>query len=454
MGQSTSRFNVLISHVSLRRQNSTSKIPVNQELTTIKETLSKHKYSYVEIPEHLIHSIYDLFTTDTIDTTITHDIYYLYCGVYYNSINQSTENAERFYLLSIQAGNKIAMANLGTLYMRDEHKYPLALKYFKLAFDNCATSVVACNIGYCYEKFENNHQEAVRFYKIGIELGDIGAMCNLAAYYERIEKNYSDAFKYYKMATNLGDAYSFYMLGCFYKKIQHNIVESNKCHTCAIKLGCTESYVNLGVNCEDMKNYTDAIIYYNKGAKLGYFSCINRLGLYYANIENNYETSSKFFQIALDLFNNSCIAQYNLRMINSILNNDISEIIKCYVTSVSLPDSIYFAEYDYDLYIPLYALYESLINCDYELESIYTLIKHPQTQKHLNTLYAFYHAREPLKKQDRCPVCLEDECELIPYDCLYHYYCMHCYCKYDTCPQCKVPKNPAFANKELFTWSM
>ena len=56
----------------------------------------------------------------------------------------------------------------------------------------------------------------------------------------------------------------------------------------------------------------------------------------------------------------------------------------------------------------------------------------------------YYIARKPYCKTESCPICFEDECEIIPYDCFCHGYCITCSLKIDKCSMCKINKNPDF----------
>ncbi len=55
-----------------------------------------------------------------------------------------------------------------------------------------------------------------------------------------------------------------------------------------------------------------------------------------------------------------------------------------------------------------------------------------------------------LSKKDSCPICMNDNIDVIPYDCHEHYFCLDCYCneKDYKCPMCRIPKNEVFAGKK------
>ena len=57
--------------------------------------------------------------------------------------------------------------------------------------------------------------------------------------------------------------------------------------------------------------------------------------------------------------------------------------------------------------------------------------------------HQFYMTRKQFSKTDSCPICME-ECEIIPYDCLWHGYCIICSLKIEECSLCKIPKNQYF----------
>jgi hypothetical protein len=57
----------------------------------------------------------------------------------------------------------------------------------------------------------------------------------------------------------------------------------------------------------------------------------------------------------------------------------------------------------------------------------------------------FINSRKKFMVNDTCDVCYE-QCDLYPYDCMNHKFCIYCYNKMRVCPLCKIPKNPYFNN--------
>ena len=67
------------------------------------------------------------------------------------------------------------------------------------------------------------------------------------------------------------------------------------------------------------------------------------------------------------------------------------------------------------------------------------------THEVFGKFHRFYMARKSLIKIDSCPICMEDS-EIIPYDCLWHGYCIMCTVKIEECCVCKIKKHPDFVN--------
>ena len=71
-----------------------------------------------------------------------------------------------------------------------------------------------------------------------------------------------------------------------------------------------------------------------------------------------------------------------------------------------------------------------------------------KTTKPFETFHLFYMARGPLIKTETCPLCMEEKKEIIPFDCIWHGYCVMCTLKLKECGICKIAKHPHFA--EMF----
>lgn len=132
-----------------------------------------------------------------------------------------------------------------------------------------------------YYRIQENYGKMKKYYLMGIERGCIKSMNALADYYGNIEHNYKRMRKYYLMAIKEGDdADAMNNMGSYYHSAKRRCSRSDVISTCYR----AKKYYRMAIN----KGHVDAM--YN-------------LGLYYDNIEHNYDMMEKYFLMAVEYGN-------------------------------------------------------------------------------------------------------------------------------------------------------
>ena len=153
-----------------------------------------------------------------------------YLGVMYLhgwGVEQSYEEAVKWYLLAVEAGNTGAQYNLGWMYLHGwgvEQNYKEALRLFLLAAKTGETEAQNI-IGWMYDEgwgVEQSYEEAVKWYLLAAEAGNLSAQNNLGYMYynglgvsqyipqnikqdERSDYVLIRSYMWYSLAANQGD---------------------------------------------------------------------------------------------------------------------------------------------------------------------------------------------------------------------------------------------------------
>ena len=213
---------------------------------------------------------------------------------------------------------------------------------------------------------------------------------------------------FYKMAIELGNSDAMNSLGSYYYK-QKDIPNMMKYYEMAIELGNSNAMNNLGVYYEIGKDIPNMVKYYEMAIELGNPRSIN----FYLS------------EILKDIGK----IPYNKNKLNTAIRNvDMKEKTNDNMKLLRLCIRYVIRIQDDDLFFHLYESYK--------------------TAKPFETFHLFYMARRPLAKIETCPMCMEDEKEIIPFDCLWHGYCMMCTLCINECGMCKIAKHPHFV--EMF----
>ena len=260
--------------------------------------------------------------------------------------------------------------------------------------------------GYTFIEIDNNETEVINalFYlfilneKLDIDLDNDMYFNYVGIYYEN-KNNIPEMLKYYLMAIEKGNEWAMYNLGNYYDK-ENNIPEMLKYYLMAIEKGNDNAMNGLGYYYENKKNIEEMLKYYLMAIEKGNVIAMFNLGDFYEK-EKNYEEMLKYYEMLIEK---------NIHLKDNVLK----KLINCLIEVENK-----------DLFLKLYSKYS--------------------THQVFGKFHRFYMARKQFSKIDSCPICME-ECEIIPYDCLWHSYCITCSLKIDKCSMCKINKNPDFKN--------
>ncbi|WP_143145163.1 tetratricopeptide repeat protein, partial [Arcobacter sp. LA11] len=212
-------------------------------------------------------------------------------GIYYIKTTKDYEKAEEYFKKGIKAGSVESYYQLGSLYstfMEKDSKYIIreyekaASKGHTLAMHNLAVQY------YNQAKFD----EAIKWYRKSADSGDNYSLEGLGHTY-RMKGDLEKAREtYLKLAVERKDPQGYKNLGIFYsqKNRYKDLKKSKNYFLKCIEYGDNDCYTALAAAIyEKEKDYTNAIIWYKKGFKVGTKSSINRLGFLYTDILKDYE---------------------------------------------------------------------------------------------------------------------------------------------------------------------
>jgi tetratricopeptide (TPR) repeat protein len=326
-----------------------------------------------------------------------------------------------------------------------ENSLPLLLEslnkeYFESAF----------TIGLIYD-IKNKIPEMIKYYTIAIDKCNCTkSMYNLGSFNEKTG-NINAKMHYYKMASYYGDADSSIKVAEIYK---------------------------------DLKQYDNAISYFNEAIKQGNNSiyCHQLLGYTY-EINNNYDKAMEQYKILIERGN---LRAYGMMAQLSCKMGDINKAIEYFEKGVELKniDCIYFyGEFlikilndedkmlyymkmcndlgEKSAYIYVAEYFETVKKMDSAKEYWIKVVKNGNFnyKYKLTQLSLYYYIGDHydkfnrdvvifqnkckyLSKIDKCPVCINDNIKCIPYDCSAHFICEECYIRVKDsnnkqCPVCR-----------------
>jgi TPR repeat protein len=201
-----------------------------------------------------------------------------------NRIGQTYYKLEEYgeaitwYKKSEEAGCKDCWSNLGNAYYEGngvEQDYEKALEYYHKAYDEGVgdKGTLANSIGQIYDELEE-YDEAITWYKKSEEAGCKDCWSNLGnAYYEGngVEQDYEKALEYYHQAYNEG------------VDDKGDLANS------------------IGQIYEELKEYDEAITWFEKSGEAGSDFGWLWLGAYYIQVTKEYEKAREYYQKAYDL---------------------------------------------------------------------------------------------------------------------------------------------------------
>ena len=136
-------------------------------------------------------------------------------------VEQSYEEAEKWYRKAADQGHANAQYNLGVFYERGRgvvQSYEEAVKWYRKAADQ-GYADAQYNLGRCYcrgEGVEQSYEEAVKWFRRAADQGDADAQCYLGVCYFRgdgVSRSYEEAIKLYRKAAEQGNVVAQWNLG-------------------------------------------------------------------------------------------------------------------------------------------------------------------------------------------------------------------------------------------------
>ena len=225
---------------------------------TIKSIIKSYNKIYVPIPNECLYNIFELYVNNKVNK-VFHSVELLYYGVYYKQ-KKDYDNMKKYFLMSIETGNRDAMYNYGS-YFDKIKDYDNMKKYYLMAIEYGHAGAMY-NYG-CYCKQIKDYDNMKKFYLMAIENGNAIAMNNYGAYYYEIQ-DYDNMKKYWLMAIENGNTDAMNNYGCYLRKIK-DYDNMKKYYLMAIENGNETNINRLKQYCEEEDDFMCLIeLYYNK----------------------------------------------------------------------------------------------------------------------------------------------------------------------------------------------
>ena len=233
-------------------------------------------------------------------------------------VEQSYEEAAKWYQKAVEQGEPIAQNNLGLMYQYGngvEQSYEKALKWYRKAAEQ-GYALAQRQLGVMYENghgVEQSYEEAVNWYRKAAKQGEPFAQCDLGVMYENgrgVEQSSEEAIKWFRKAAEQGNAIAQNNLGVMYENgrgVEQSYENAAKWYRKAAEQGEPIAQKNLGVmyaNGQGVEqSYEEAIKWIRKAAEQGEPHAQNNLGRMYANgdgVEQSYEEAIKWIRKAAE----------------------------------------------------------------------------------------------------------------------------------------------------------
>ncbi len=206
--------------------------------------------------------------------------------IYYKQ--KKINEAEKYYLLSVDKGWVGAFYNLANLYFHD-----------------------------------NKFLEAEKYYKLAIEKGNTNANNNLGVLYNR-QKRFSEAEQLYLEATKMGNDYATYNLAILYHGLGE-FMKAEKYYLLAIEKGLVQALFNLASLYDKENRFDEAEKYYLLSIEKEDVKSLNNLAILYYSRNINKATALEFFK-GIDNDKNDLEIYNEQRIIIEIWNGIFDEL--------------------------------------------------------------------------------------------------------------------------------
>lgn len=212
--------------------------------------------------------------------------------------------------------------------------------------------------------------------------------------HQYITKNVKKSIKYYLISAKKGNIYSTYNLANIYRDIN--------------KSELAEKYYLMAINKE-------------------FIPAMNELAYMYQN-QNKIELSEKYYLMAIAKGN--ILSLHNLAILyHDHKNLELAEKYYLMAIEKGLIDS-------FNCLSVIYA--RNILKLYHKLKDINNVVIKNEINKLEKTyeIFCFNNKKRFLSKKDICPICLNENIDVIPKECA-HFYCHDCYIEFDECQICK-----------------
>jgi TPR repeat protein len=209
------------------------------------------------------------------------------------------------------------------------------IKYLLMAYDyGCDEALDSLSN---YYLLKNDYKNGLKYLLMSFDNGNNNNAIMLGDYYDNIEKDYEKAIKYYLIGVENGK-FCFNNIGICYKKLG-DYVNAKKYYLIAIANNCKYASLNLGIyylNIE--RDYENALKYFlmesekdnNLNADIG--ECYFNIAKSYINFKNDYDNGIKYLLMAIEYKNIEAAAK--LAYIYDEYMQDYKNAIKYYLMAV------------------------------------------------------------------------------------------------------------------------
>jgi len=232
---------------------------------------------------------------------------------------RNSNEAVRAYIRAANKGHAMAQYAVGRCFMKGiggDVDLVEASRYCKLAADQ-GYGLAQCGLGHCYENASGIHRnlpEAVRYYKMAADQGHSDsqyASFNLGRCYEKglgLDKDLSEAFRYYKIAADRGHVRAQWTVGFMFENGHGTAKDRRRAavyYTRSADAGNAASQTEvagmymIGLRVE--KDQQKAAHYFKLAADQGNSTALYEIGCCYKDgtgVSVNYEEALKYFKLA------------------------------------------------------------------------------------------------------------------------------------------------------------
>jgi TPR repeat protein len=264
---------------------------------TIEEISNKHDLIFDNYDKELHAKIIGIFNGDKLYEKDMKNKYLLNMRACYLEIKHKYNDAEKYYLLSVELGFSDAMSDLAEFYLHKRKNKEKAIEYYLKAIELNHPDAMN-NLGFYYynnKDFEN----AKKYYSMGIIYENIACIMNLAYLCKQQEKNMDDAIKYFLLASKLNNSDSTFEIAEYYYE-QKNFEKSIEYYLKAHEQGDLLSVLKLGLCYEKIKEYIKMEEYFLKAIELNNGTAMLLYGIHCHEIKEDYNKGNIYLLKAIE----------------------------------------------------------------------------------------------------------------------------------------------------------